>query len=455
MSYFAKETIFQVITNLANVKYIAGKKGNIDTLPIYLFLSKLGISSSKWITHSELYQDQELGKLSIYELGGMFDLENEIGNSNWCLFLTRFSDKNKQFYNPKTNFNSIFSRVKDTIDNSISDHLLEKGKDKTYRLKSTSIRTRLEMYDQKFSLSALIIWLYRCHSLENFTNFDDLKEYFYQDYKLNYNQVKQLFDVQDSIKIKFSEQKIKAQESREYLEIDNLVDLDYQQSNSDLTTKFSILFSSEKTYLNKYMMLTENKLWHLLNKYKQLILTGVPGTGKSFIIDRISEKYNNILKVQFHQNYTYQEFIYGKTIENNSIKYVPGVLIKFLQNVDTNSNQNKKYLLVIDEINRGNISAIFGELLYVLDRDKSIDISLSDDDNEKFTIQLPPNLHIIGTMNSADRSIALVDFAVRRRFIFVEMQPDYQLIDRLSSFNCLSFQSLGKSFSIFHFCKGF
>jgi 5-methylcytosine-specific restriction protein B len=89
---------------------------------------------------------------------------------------------------------------------------------------------------------------------------------------------------------------------------------------------------------------------------------------------------------------------------------------------------------VIDEINRGNISAIFGELLYALDRDKTINITLGNS-GESYPIFIPDNLHIIGTMNTADRSIALVDFAIRRRFLFVEMQPDYELIDQLSTFN--------------------
>jgi hypothetical protein len=202
MPYFSKKTIFIAIDKLSEIHYIGGKAGNIDTLPIYLFLSKLGINLSNWLDSSELYSNKELGQKIIYELGGCFDLNQEKVESQWCLFFTRFSEQNRQFYNPKSNFSQIFSRVKDTIDNSISDDILDKGKDQNYRLKSTYVNNILRMYDQKFFLDALIVWLYRSYEFtEKNINIKQIREYFYQDYNIDQNEAKRLFNLQESISI--------------------------------------------------------------------------------------------------------------------------------------------------------------------------------------------------------------------------------------------------------------
>lgn len=438
MPYFSQDTIFNAINQLSNIKYIGGKQGNIDTLPIYLFLSKLGINDDTWIDSTKLYSNKDLGQKIIYELGGCFDLETEEVETQWCFFFTRFSEANKQFYNPKSNFNQMFSRVKDTIDNSISDHLLDKGKEKNYRLKNVFVKNILNMYEQKYPLDALIIWLYRSYEFaEENVNIKQIREYFYQDYKINYDLAKTLFNLQESIILKFNQEKTKAEVYRQYLNIDKLVKFTKKQDkSSNINQAYKIQLASDSTYLNNYMKFDQNKLYNLLEKHKQLILTGVPGTGKSFVIDQLSTKYQETVKIQFHQNYSYQDFVIGKTIKNNSVEYVEGILIQLLRKIQQNKkNKDKhKYLLVIDEINRGNISAIFGELLYALDRDKTINIRLGDS-GDTYPIFIPENLHIVGTMNTADRSIALVDFAIRRRFLFVEMQPDYELIDQLYTFN--------------------
>ncbi len=164
----------------------------------------------------------------------------------------------------------------------------------------------------------------------------------------------------------------------------------------------------------------------LLAEKKQVIFQGPPGTGKTFIAQRLTEclatDKNRVTLVQFHPSYAYEDFIegYRPTLKKGqaSFELRKGPLLRAAKSAEDNPDAN--HYLIIDEINRGNLAKIFGELYFLLEyRDRDIDLLYSDD---KFS--LPENLYIIGTMNTADRSIALVDSALRRRFYFVEFHPD-------------------------------
>jgi 5-methylcytosine-specific restriction protein B len=166
----------------------------------------------------------------------------------------------------------------------------------------------------------------------------------------------------------------------------------------------------------------------LLNK-KQIIFYGPPGTSKTFFAKKFSEYFThakqNITIIQFHQSYSYEDFIEGikpnltEAGESNGFIRQSGLFKNLVRKcID---NPDRRFVLIIDEINRGNISKIFGELIYLLEyRNEKIHLTYSP--LEEFYI--PDNLYMIGTMNSADRSIAFVDYALRRRFYFKEFYPD-------------------------------
>ena len=165
----------------------------------------------------------------------------------------------------------------------------------------------------------------------------------------------------------------------------------------------------------------------LLAEKKQVIFQGPPGTGKTFVAQalagHIAGPEGTVSLVQFHPSYAYEDFVEGYRpvpMDNGEpgFNLKRGPLLRAAQCAKEHPNAN--HCLVIDEINRGNLAKIFGELYFLLEyRDRAINLQYSDQ-----PFALPENLYIIGTMNTADRSIALVDLALRRRFYFVEFHPD-------------------------------
>ena len=169
-----------------------------------------------------------------------------------------------------------------------------------------------------------------------------------------------------------------------------------------------------------------HKIEQLLNDKRQVIFQGPPGTGKTFVARKLAAclagSKGYVRLVQFHLSYAYEDFVQGyrPALVNGQpgFKLTNGPLLEAAERA--RAEPDAKHFLVIDEINRGNLSKVFGELYFLLEyRDEEMRLLYAD---EPFS--LPKNLYIIGTMNTADRSIALVDLALRRRFHFVEFHPD-------------------------------
>ncbi len=165
---------------------------------------------------------------------------------------------------------------------------------------------------------------------------------------------------------------------------------------------------------------------------KNIILQGAPGVGKSFLARKIAyqmmeeENDAHIAMVQFHQSYSYEDFIQGIRPTKDGFSVKNGIFYNFCKKAV--QNPNEKYFFIIDEINRGNISKVFGELMLLIEEDKrcdkyAISLTYSEETDEPFYV--PENLYIIGCMNTADRSLAHIDYALRRRFSFIKLLPEY------------------------------
>ena len=180
----------------------------------------------------------------------------------------------------------------------------------------------------------------------------------------------------------------------------------------------------QEVYMDKtqYDILTE-----LIRTKKNVILQGAPGVGKTFVAKRLAYSMmgvmdkERVMMVQFHQSYSYEDFIMGFRPTETGFTLKKGAFYVFCKTAEIDSE--KDYFFIIDEINRGNLSKIFGELFMLIENDKrGVELNLLYSD-EKFSI--PENIYIIGMMNTADRSLAIMDYALRRRFAFFDIKPGF------------------------------
>jgi 5-methylcytosine-specific restriction protein B len=170
-----------------------------------------------------------------------------------------------------------------------------------------------------------------------------------------------------------------------------------------------------------------------LRTKKNLILQGPPGTGKTWLAKRLAfalvgrRDMQNVRVVQFHPNLTYEDFVRGwRPTGSGTLSLVDGVFLETMK--AASADPSSVFVVVIEEINRGNPTQIFGELLTLLEADKrtpteALELCYPDEDGKRRPVHIPENLYVIGTMNIADRSLALVDLALRRRFAFVGLEP--------------------------------
>ena len=210
----------------------------------------------------------------------------------------------------------------------------------------------------------------------------------------------------------------------EYAEKLNLL---FEQKEKGLTVY------TKESFLDEVYMSAEDyeELKNLLFIKKNIILQGAPGVGKTFTAKRLAYSImgcrddSRIEFIQFHQNYSYEDFIMGyKPDENGGFVLQEGVFYNFCKRAETDPDKEHKYFFIIDEINRGNLSKIFGELMMALENDyrkEKVRLAYRD---EGFSV--PENVYLIGMMNTADRSLALIDYALRRRFSFVSMKPGFE-----------------------------
>jgi 5-methylcytosine-specific restriction protein B len=434
------------------IKYFASLQiQNHMHLGIFLFLKYNRIDIDNPISAANY---KEIGLKSLWLLGGMFD-ENEKPGKRTCLFPFSLSEteiRQSQFYNGGTPFRGLLSRIKDTLDNTLVDIFLNKSQndkaEDVYSLKPNYLETIINFlpHNKKISINYLTKWIYRFVGMEVspewFAAPENIKsefskvliKKFIQDFNLKKEEINNLFKEEET-HFTPSKDALSGTAFRALLKFLDAPELIEEAGKVEEINDMKININEVKIMAHSIgNNVNIDTIIELLEKRKQIILYGAPGTGKTWLANEIGKKYQKSHFIQFHPSYSYEEFIGGMKYDMQLEKFQSQIGI-FLEICDeAKKNPENKYLLIIDEINRGNISKVFGEAITALEREYKVELIFAIKKDEKaesarVSMEIPKNLHILGTMNSADRSIALIDYALRRRFVFVKLFPNAELVN--------------------------
>ena len=440
--YIPKEDVVNSISYFKELEL-----DNDDNLFLFLMMKQAGISITYPVTvsGSNLSFEQKKSYLySLWQFAGLFDL-NETAKKNALLFPNNFSKLS--FYNGGTDFSDSFrivSRIRDTIKqkNTLTSLFDTDDAISVLKLKRKYKEIVEEKYlrNKKISLKQLTTWIFRFNKFEFDSEPTDkeftrvIERHIRKFLKITKNDFLWLFEDDLSFnRISPSTTGISGAELREEFvfgdetpEIDNgesRIPVEFSTVSEDLTRQYLALNGDNPS---------DEDIELILKSKKQIVLTGVPGVGKSRYTKLLStavefsEERTEI--VQFHANYSYEDFIGSETLSNEGgstgVTTKKGVFLEFIERARNDKDQ--KYLFVIDELNRGNIAEIFGETILTLDRGYKVRLTKEIEGIDELSI--PENIYIVGTMNTSDRNIAFLDLAIRRRFAFINLFPNYDFL---------------------------
>lgn len=430
--YISEETILESYNTLVRTNYKYGTE-----FFSFLLLKHAGISQHEFI---KLNDDSVKAKINdaTKRLSWLFldeaNFENKDAKNN---FINPFA-MNEWGHNPSE---SIKKWASARLNNNVTGGgkhwkkiLVDDGNDPNVVKLKNNYLNFFEDMTVKYPLDAIAIWFVRFSKFPSETAQSAINNDFYTYFNITEEEKSYFFSTRSNVSLNFSNEPTNPHIIRELIGnptgnqdwLTTSADVDTTAVANSVSSYYSFQNSGTGNFsTNKNV--TEYK--NMLDNANQALLMGPPGTSKSYMANLLSKEFHNTKRIQFHPQYSYQDFIGGKILDQGTLKDQKGEFIEFLETAIRNNN-DESYLLIIEEINRANVSQVFGELIQLLDRDEKLKLSFNNIEKEYF---LPDRFKIVGTMNTTDRTVGRIDYAIKRRFYQIYFGVDYNiLIDNVS-----------------------
>lgn len=434
--YVSKDSVVESIEYFKNAGFDSD-----DMLFLFLLSKHFGATSSYPVTYlvGKLSDTKKKEYLhSMWMLAGLFDSSETCGKKG-LIFPTAFN--RMSLYQPGTEFSGVLGRIKDTIEKKNINVPVYNDSGSMLTLKSNYRDLIQENYlkGNKISLSRLTAWVFRFTSFEFETEPSEkqftrvVEKAIRKFFKITKNDFLWLFENDLSvIRIEPCTSGITGEELRNNFSFDDSKIPEIESAASGANVQIS---NVEKEVVQRYLALngdnpSDDDIFDILISKKQIVLTGVPGVGKSRYTQSLCENdfFKKTKTIQFHASYAYEDFIGAEILKTDMdgtyVTTRQGAFLSFI--VDAKNHPGDNYLFVIDELNRGNIAEIYGETILALDRNYTVELSREYEGVSE--ISIPENVYIVGTMNTSDRNIAFLDLAIRRRFAFIPLVPNYDFL---------------------------
>lgn len=415
---------------IQSLKYLnKDEMSNASIFFIFLVMKRLGVNKTTF-TSQDILKD---GIESVFNLGSIYSPNETSPKKN--NFIYPFANQYLQGSPSEPIIKWSAGRLKNNVLGGATTWRAIVNEDtKTKKIKFSfqyidEIK-KLCIKEKKINILALAIWSARFDEFNAEMYGDTFIKSFKELYKISSEEYKNIFFIDaDGLELNFINKIPDYEKIRKFIDKDSSMDEEwYTVENIE---KEHQVMSTESAGLqmerNNIKKINKDKIISLFDISYQIILSGPPGTSKSFLAKEIGTSFDEVFHIQFHPQTSYNDFIGGYKVDGTNVQYMEGVLLKIIANIEP----DKSYLLIIDEINRTNLSQVFGEVIQCLDRDYSV--SITTEKNKSVDFSLPKNLSIIGTQNSSDRTLGSMDFALKRRFLKVDIYPDSDLLLNLCS----------------------
>ena len=430
--YLSNETILISYNDLVSS---IGKE--TATLREFLLLKLAGISKTNYIDDSKVFSNKEyLSKafclLSLYSHQESIPKKNNFINplamNSWKDGHNHPTESLKKWVTSrlKNNIRGGATQWRTILNTGTGINASEQQGALTFKLSYDYLNILSNYVQNKINLSALSIWYHRFIEFDSEINIAYLEANFCYIFGITEEEKSVLF-YKKNYSLNFQDHIYDTQSIREkILETPSGLQTDLITPANNAIDLGLTAQDMKFPKLSDFPIMNTEIITRVLKDFKQVILSGPPGTSKSHWAKSIAQDdyfQSNFTQIQFHPQFSYQQFVGGYVVEGDLVNYKNGILLNILDSIG-----EEPHLLIIDEINRANVTQVFGEILQLLDRGNSLDIK---NESGSKNYSLPKNLYILATLNSTDRSLSRLDYAFKRRFAEIYVPVNASILNEL------------------------